>query len=227
MRILLVEDDDRLAGALTSALQRHGMQVTRAPRAADALRHTSGIDFVLLDLGLPDMDGVTLLRQLRAVSAVPVIVVTARCEERDLIQGLRAGADDYLVKPFRLPELLARMEAVLRRAEQRPPGDADRPRDARVRVGDVEIDLDARVVTVTGDAVPLTRREFDVLALLARRPGVARSREEILDRVWGDASLAESRSLDVHVAGIRSKTRRPELIVTLRGLGYRLADPDR
>ncbi|MBB6554316.1 response regulator transcription factor [Nonomuraea rubra] len=217
MRVLLVEDDDRLAAALTKALARHGHQVFRAGLAVDALRLAGGVDFVLLDLGLPDMDGLDVLRRLRRVSAVPLIVVTARTEEREVLRGLRSGADDYLVKPFRTVELMARMEAVVRR------GTRPRPqRDDVVNVGDVRIDLESRQVTVAGEPVTLTRREFDLLAMLAREPGVVRGREEILDEIWGDPLLSASRSLDVHVANLRSKTGRPGLVETLRGTGYRL-----
>ncbi|MEV4085540.1 response regulator transcription factor [Nonomuraea fuscirosea] len=217
MRVLLVEDDDRLASALTTALDRHGHQVTRAGLAVDALRLAGGADFVLLDLGLPDIDGLDVLRRLRRVSAVPLIVVTARTEEREVLRGLRSGADDYLVKPFRTVELMARMEAVVRRGTRPRP-----PRDDVVSVGDVRIDLEYRQVTVAGEPVTLTRREFDLLAMLAREPGVVRGREEILDEIWGDPLLSASRSLDVHVANLRSKTGRPALVETLRGTGYRL-----
>ncbi|MEU8828011.1 response regulator transcription factor [Streptomyces sp. NPDC048636] len=217
MHVLLVEDDNRLAAALTAALARLGHQVVRAGRADDALRLKDGADFVLLDLGLPDMDGLEALRRLRRASAVPVIVVTARSEERDVLRGLRGGADDYLVKPFRTSELIARMEAVLRRGTR--PLTAT---DPVVAAGGVRIDLAARRLEVDGRPVTLTRREFDVLALLAREPGVVRSREEILDEVWGDLLLSASRSLDVHIAGIRAKTGCPGLVETLRGTGYRL-----
>ncbi|WP_327086398.1 response regulator transcription factor [Nonomuraea sp. NBC_01738] len=217
MRVLLVEDDDRLAAALTTALSRHGHRIVRAALAVDALRLAGGVDFVLLDLGLPDMDGLEVLRRVRRVSAVPLIVVTARVEEREVLRGLRSGADDYLVKPFRTAELMARMEAVMRRGTRPMP-----VRDQVVTVGDVQIDLESRQVVVAGDVIALTRREFDVLALLARQPGVVRSREEILDEVWGDPLLSASRSLDVHVAGLRAKTGRPALVETLRGTGYRL-----
>ncbi|SDJ33782.1 DNA-binding response regulator, OmpR family, contains REC and winged-helix (wHTH) domain [Nonomuraea maritima] len=220
MRVLLVEDDDRLASALGTALARHGHEVVRTGLAVEALRLAGGVGFVLLDLGLPDMDGLDLLRRLRRVSAVPLIVVTARTEERAVLRGLRSGADDYLVKPFRTVELMARMEAVVRR------GTRPRPRrDDVVSVGDVRIDLEARQVTVAGEAVTLTRREFDLLAMLAREPGVVRGREEILDEVWGDPLLSASRSLDVHVANLRAKTGRPGLVETLRGTGYRLGSP--
>ncbi|MER6582404.1 response regulator transcription factor, partial [Nonomuraea sp. NPDC001023] len=202
---------------LTGGRAGQAIWVPRAGGPAPPLRLAGGVDFVLLDLGLPDMDGLDVLRRLRRVSAVPLIVVTARTQEREVLRGLRSGADDYLVKPFRTVELMARMEAVLRRGTRPMP-----PRDHVVCVGDVRIDLECRQVTVAGQPVALTRREFDVLALLAREPGVVRSREEILDEVWGDPLLSASRSLDVHVAGLRSKTGRPGLVETLRGTGYRL-----
>lgn len=223
MHALLVEDDDRMAQALGTALAQRGHSVRRVGRAVDALRHVREADFVLLDLGLPDLDGLELLRRLRTVCGAPLIVVTARCEERDIVQGLRAGADDYVVKPFRMAELMARIDTVRRRTGA-PPGrpGAD---GGRVRSGDVDIDPAGRTVTVAGVDVRLTRREFDVLAFLAARPDQVHSREEILDRIWGDAFLAASRSLDVHVAGIRAKTGRSGLVRTVRGFGYQLGSP--
>ncbi|MEV7523567.1 response regulator transcription factor [Streptomyces sp. NPDC091371] len=224
MHALLVEDDDRMAQALGTALAQRGHTVRRVARALDALRHVREAEFVLLDLGLPDLDGIELLRRLRTVCDAPLIVVTARCEERDIVQGLRAGADDYVVKPFRMAELMARIDTVRRRTDTHstgPAGDGGEP----VRAGDVEVDLAGRTVTVAGGEIQLTRREFDVLALLAARPGEVHSREEILDRIWGDAFLAASRSLDVHVAGIRAKTGRSGLVRTVRGFGYQLGSP--
>ncbi|MFG2340749.1 response regulator transcription factor [Streptomyces yangpuensis] len=220
MHALLVEDDDRMARALGTALAQRGHTVRRVARAQDALRHTREAEFVLLDLGLPDLDGIELLRRLRTVCGVPLIVVTARCEERDIVQGLRAGADDYVVKPFRMAELMARIDTVRRRTDAHT--DRAAPGAAVVRRGDVEVDPAGRTVTVAGSHVRLTRREFDVLALLATRPDEVHSREEILDRIWGDAFLAASRSLDVHVAGIRAKTGRSGLVRTVRGYGYQL-----
>ncbi|MER6217770.1 MULTISPECIES: response regulator transcription factor [unclassified Streptomyces] len=220
MHALLVEDDDRMARALGTALAQRGHTVRRAARALDALRYVREAEFVLLDLGLPDLDGLELLRRLRTVCDAPVIVVTARCEERDIVQGLRAGADDYVVKPFRMAELMARIDTVRRRTGPHPrhPEGAGRV----VRAGDVEVDTAGRTVTVAGREIRLTRREFDVLAHLAARPDEVHAREEILDRIWGDAFLGTSRSLDVHVAGIRAKTGRPGLVRTVRGFGYRL-----
>ncbi|UQW99507.1 response regulator transcription factor [Streptomyces sp. RerS4] len=234
MHALLVEDDDRMAQALGTALAQRGHTVRRVGRALDALLHLREAEFVLLDLGLPDLDGLQLLRRLRTVCDAPLIVVTARCEERDIVQGLRAGADDYVVKPFRMAELMARVDTVRRRTARRsggPGGDggpdagAGDGRRRTVRSGDVEVDPAGRTVTVAGCEVRLTRREFDVLAFLAARPDEAHSREEILDRIWGDAFLGSSRSLDVHVAGIRAKTGRPGLVRTVRGFGYRLGRP--
>ncbi|WP_188304389.1 response regulator transcription factor [Streptomyces sp. CBMA123] len=226
MHMLLVEDDDRMAQALATALTRRGHTVRRVVRAAEALRHAREAEFVLLDLGLPDLDGLDLLRKLRTVCDLPLIVVTARSEERDVLQGLRAGADDYVVKPFRMAELIARIDTVRRRTSSALPSSEQAEGERRVRTGDVAIDLAARTVTVDGAAVRLTRREFDVLALLAAQPGDVRSREEILDRIWGDAFLASSRSLDVHVAGIRAKTGRAALVRTIRGYGYQLGTLD-
>ncbi|RPF29827.1 DNA-binding response OmpR family regulator [Streptomyces sp. Ag109_G2-6] len=229
MHALLVEDDDRMARALGTALARRGHTVRRVSRALDALRYVHEAGFVLLDLGLPDLDGLELLRRLRTVCDAPLIVVTARCEERDVVQGLRAGADDYVVKPFRMAELIARIDTVRRRTQVpggSPGGDPAGAGGRAVRAGDVEVDPAGRTVAVAGSEVRLTRREFDVLALLAARPDEVHSREEILDRIWGDAFLAASRSLDVHVAGIRAKTGRPGLVRTVRGFGYQLgADP--
>ncbi|MEU6294294.1 response regulator transcription factor [Streptomyces erythrochromogenes] len=227
MHALLVEDDDRMAQALGTALARRGHTVRRVARAQDALRHTHEAEFVLLDLGLPDLDGIELLRRLRTVCGVPLIVVTARCEERDIVQGLRAGADDYVVKPFRMAELMARIDSVRRRTDARGDRDRGAPGTATVRRGDVEVDPAGRTVTVAGTHVRLTRREFDVLALLAARPDEVHSRAEILDRIWGDAFLAASRSLDVHVAGIRAKTGRSGLVRTVRGYGYQLGGGER
>ncbi|MFG2987774.1 response regulator transcription factor [Streptomyces sp. NPDC048257] len=234
MHALLVEDDDRMAQALGTALAQRGHTVRRVGRALDALRHAREAEFVLLDLGLPDLDGLELLRRLRTVCDAPLIVVTARCEERDIVQGLRAGADDYVVKPFRMAELMARIDSVRRRTDPHPArpdpvvtgsgsgaGSGARP----VRTGDVEVDLAGRTVTVAGTEVRLTRREFDVLAFLAARPEEVHAREVILDRIWGDALLAASRSLDVHVAGIRAKTGRSGLVRTVRGFGYQLGCP--
>ena len=218
VRVLMVEDDDGVAGAVHDALTAHGHAVTRAARAADVWPRLREAELVLLDLGLPDGDGLDVLRGLRKLSKCPVLVLTARGAERDVVRGLRLGADDYLVKPVRLRELLARMEAVGRRAG--PAGAA--PPEGLVRVGDLSVDLAARQATVGGVELALTTKEFEVLAVLARRAGAAVSRQLLLDEVWGDAYLAVSRSLDVHISALRAKLDRPGLLVTVRGFGFRL-----
>ncbi|TDD54366.1 response regulator transcription factor [Saccharopolyspora elongata] len=218
MRVLLVEDDDGVADALVDVLAAHGHQPTRVSRGADALTRHRDHDLVLLDLGLPDADGLDVLRKLRRVGPIPVVVLTARGEERMVVRGLRSGADDYLVKPVRMAELLARIDAVARRGRPAPAA-AD-----EVRVGDVLVDLRTRRVRVGDRDVELTPKEFDVLAVLAGEAGSAVNRQRLMDEVWGDAYLAVSRSLDVHIAQLRAKLGRPELLVTIRGFGYRFGE---
>jgi DNA-binding response OmpR family regulator len=216
VHVLVVEDDDGVAGAVVGALGAHGHRTARVARGADVWTHLRAADLVLLDLGLPDGDGLDLLRKLRRVSATPVLVLTARGDERDVVRGLRLGADDYLVKPVRLGELLARMEAVRRRATPAGAG------PDVVEVGDLTVDLVGHRAEVGGVAIALTAKEFEILAALARRPGAAVSRQQLLDEVWGDAYLAVSRSLDVHLSSLRAKLGRPGLLSTIRGFGYRL-----
>ncbi|MFC4858316.1 response regulator transcription factor [Actinophytocola glycyrrhizae] len=217
MKVLVVEDDDGVANAVVGALGAHGHLTERLTRGEDALRSHHDADLVLLDLGLPDVDGLEVLRKLRRVATTPVIVLTARGDERSVVRGLHLGADDYLVKPVRLAELLARIHAVTRRAA--PAGEP-----AVVRVRDLVIDLDARRVGTEHGEIELTAKEFDILAVLARNHGVAVSRQRLLDEVWGDAYLAVSRSLDVHLTGLRAKLGRPGLVATIRGFGFRLEE---
>ncbi|MET8165866.1 response regulator transcription factor [Streptomyces sp. NPDC102259] len=219
MQILLAEDDDGVAAALVEVLYDHGHVTRRVRYGRDVLTYHRSSDLLLLDLGLPDTDGLDVLRALRAVSDMSVVVLTARGDERSVVRGLRLGADDYLVKPVRLAELLARIDAVTRRNAAKS---ASSVRTARA--ADVEVDLDARRVRVAGAEVELTTKEFDILAVLAGRAGTAVSREQLLDEVWGDARHAVSRSLDVHLTQLRAKLRRPELLTTIRGFGYRFGD---
>jgi DNA-binding response OmpR family regulator len=219
MRVLLVEDDDGVADALVEALRANGHRPSRVRRGADALIAHRDADVVLLDLGLPDQDGLEVLRKLRKIDPVPVLVLTARGDERTVVRGLRLGADDYLVKPVRLAELLARIDAVARRSAAR----SQEPDDV-VRVSDVEVDLQSRQVVVGGREISLTTKEFDVLAVLARRPGTAVSRQQLMDEVWGNAFVAVSRTLDVHLTQLRAKLDRPGLLHTIRGFGYRLGE---
>jgi DNA-binding response OmpR family regulator len=219
VRVLLVEDDDGVADALVEVLAAHGHVPTRVARGADALTGHRDQDLVLLDLGLPDIDGLEVLRKLRRVASVPIVVLTARGEERTVVRGLRSGADDYLVKPVRMAELLARIDAVARRGTRAPV-----PPDTTVQVGDVLVDLRTRQVRVGERDVELTPKEFDVLSVLASQAGTAISRQRLMDEVWGDAYLAVSRSLDVHMTQLRTKLARPDLLVTIRGFGYRFGE---
>ncbi|GGN15219.1 DNA-binding response regulator [Lentzea pudingi] len=219
MRVLVVEDDDRVARGLLTALRHAGYEVHRVATAADALR-AAPADVVLLDLGLPDGDGLDVLRELRHRPGTAVITVTARGEERERVLGLRAGADDYVVKPFGTSELLARIEAVLRRTRaHRAEPEAEGP----LQIGPLRITASTRAATLDGEPLSLTRKEFDLLALLAARKGEVVSRDFIVDQVWQAHWEAPSRTLDTHIAALRSKLGGHVRIETVRGVGYRLA----
>ncbi|ONI84219.1 DNA-binding response regulator [Actinosynnema sp. ALI-1.44] len=219
MRVLLVEDDKGVGEALIEALAARGHVPTRVSRGADALTRHHDADLILLDLGLPDTDGLEVLRMIRKVADVPVLVLTARGDERSVVRGLRLGADDYVVKPVRLAELLARMDTIMHRAAR-----SAAALHHVVQVADVRIDLSARRVIAGGEEISLTTKEFELLAVLARRLGTAVSRQQLMDEVWGDAYLAISRSLDVHMTQLRGKLKRPGLLTTIRGFGYRLGE---
>lgn len=219
MQVLLVEDDDGVASALADLLGQTGASVVRASHGTDALHRVKGADLVLLDLGLPDMDGLDVLRTLRRASSVPVIIMTARDSDGSVVLGLRAGADDYLVKPVRKAVLLARIDAVMRRL-RRTTGDTAAP-SAPVVAGPVTIDRERREVTLAGASQPLTRTEFQILSTLAARQGEAVSREELMLQVWGTAVVGRSRSLDFFIGQIRAKLSGLPL-QTVRGFGFRL-----
>lgn len=221
MRIAVVEDDDGVGDALVDALTEVGNHPVRMRRGADLLLGYHGMDVVLLDLGLPDMDGLEVLRKLRTLSSVPVVVLTARDDERSVVRALRGGADDYVLKPARLGELLARLEVASRRRSATDPSlDTPVPVDTLV-LGDIVVDLVGRGVEVGGAKIALTTKEFELLAHLVTRRGEAVSREQLMDAIWGDAYVAISRTLDVHMTGLRSKLGRPGAIATIRGFGYR------
>ncbi|MFD5635467.1 response regulator transcription factor [Streptomyces sp. NPDC059445] len=226
MRLLLVEDDNHVAAALSAVLARHGFEVTHARSGEEALQalvpESDGFGVVLLDLGLPDQDGYEVCGKIRKRTATPVIMVTARADVRSRIHGLNLGADDYVVKPYDTGELLARIHAVSRRTAH---DDGSAPGEDLVLLGPVRIELPNRQVTVDGSAVQLTRKEFDLLALLAQRPGVVFRREQIISEVWRTSWEGTGRTLEVHVASLRSKLRMPALIETVRGVGYRLVAP--
>jgi DNA-binding response OmpR family regulator len=215
VRILLVEDDDSIAQPLTDGLRREGFAVERAATGAEALA-AEPADLVLLDLRLPDIDGLDVCRQLRERSDMPIIVVTARGEESDRVVGLELGADDYVVKPFGLRELIARIRAVSRRTSAR--ATTHEP----LRVGGLEVDERARRATLDGEELPLTPKEFDLLAALARDPGAAVSRRRLLEDVWETTWYGSSKTIDVHVAALRRKLGDPSWIETVRGVGFRL-----
>jgi len=217
MRVLLVEDDDSIAVPLVRGLEREGFDVTRVATGAGALT-AAPADIVLLDLGLPDMDGYAVCRRLRESSEVPIIVTTARGDEVDRVVGLELGADDYLVKPFGFRELVARIRAVTRRTERAATAPA-----TTLRWGGLEVDLRTTQATLDGRALDLTRKEFDLLSVLARDPGATVRREQILEEVWDAHWFGSTKTLDVHIASLRKKLGRPDLIETVRGVGYRLA----
>ncbi|GAB2911755.1 response regulator transcription factor [Streptomyces mayteni] len=228
MRLLLVEDDEHVAAALVAVLSRHGFDVVRARGGEEAITLVRNRTFnvVLLDLGLPDVDGFEVCGRIRRVASVPVIMVTARSDVRSRIHGLNLGADDYVVKPYDTGELLARIHAVSRRrsADEEPAG-PEPASDGVLSLGPVTVELATRQVSVDGRRIALTRKEFDLLALLAQRPGVVFRREQIISDVWQTSWEGTGRTLEVHVASLRAKLRLPGLVETVRGVGYRLALP--
>ncbi|PDP87036.1 DNA-binding response regulator [Glycomyces fuscus] len=219
MRILVVEDDDRVARGLVTALRTASFDVQRVATAERALSAPPA-DVVLLDLGLPDADGIDLLRKLRDRPQTAIIAVTARSEERDRVRGLRAGADDYVVKPFGVAELLARIDAVLRRTRAARAEAAEE--EPALRIGGLTVDPGSRSASVGDTELQLTRKEFDLLALLASRSPAVVARDQILDQVWGTAWEASSRTLDTHIGSLRAKLGHAVQIRTVRGVGYLL-----
>ena len=218
MRILLVEDEHAIAEPLVEGLEREGFSVTHVDNGADALAAPEP-DLVLLDLRLPDIDGFDVARQLRGRSRVPIIMMTARSEEIDIVVGLEIGADDYLVKPFGFRQLLARIRAVTRRTDAVPEtGDG-------LVVGRLVVDVPARLAHLEGRELDLTPREFELIALLASRPGVVVERDAIFREVWGGEWFGSPKTIDVHVAALRRKLGDARWIETSRSVGFRLRDP--
>jgi DNA-binding response OmpR family regulator len=219
--ILLVEDDESIASALSRVLDSQGYAVTRLARGANAhVAASAGIDLVILDLGLPDIDGLDVCRKLRSGRPeLAIVILTARDREIDIVTGLDAGADDYLVKPFRLSELLARVRAHLRRSEA---AGADGGAEA-LQVGTLTIDLAARRAFDDGRELELRPKEFDLLALLAGRAGRVVTRDRIMQEVWDTDWMGSTKTLDTHVFALRSKLG-GEAISTVRGVGYRFED---
>lgn len=226
-RILVIEDNPDLAFGLQSNLEFEGHEVEVCEDGADGLERVrdGAPDLVVLDVMLPGMDGYRILRSLREAGIdVPVLILTARGEEADKVRGFRMGADDYVTKPFGLPELLARVEALLRRSRGGAGGGADT--DARLVFGSVEVDTSIRSVRRNGDDVLLTPKEFDLLVALLQRNGKLASRIELMGEVWGHRAAVMSRTVDTHVAELRRKLEQnpasPKHILTVRKAGYRL-----
>ena len=217
VKLLLVEDEDAIAEPLAEGLRREGFAVERVATGAAALE-ASEPDVVLLDIGLPDTDGLAVCRELRSRSEVPIIMVTAKGEEIDRVVGLEVGADDYIVKPFGFRELIARIRAVTRRT-------APRATSPTVELGPLVVDTRTRRVAVDGNEVDLSPKEFDLLALLASDPGAVVSRRRILEEVWETTWFGSSKTIDVHMAALRRKLGDPAWIETVRGVGFRLHVP--
>ena len=215
-RVLIVEDDQAILAQLVRGLTLAGYVTSAVSTGREALS-AAPADVVVLDLGLPDMDGVEVCSQLRAGSAAAIIVVTARGEEPDRVLALDHGADDYIVKPFGRAELLARIRAVLRRTRA--------PEGEMLRHGDLELDIRTCKVTVAGREVELTPKEFDILACLMADPGRLMSRQQILEHAWDAHWYGPMKVLDVHVASLRRKLGAPGVIETVYGRGFRLAEP--
>ncbi len=223
MRVLLVEDEASIADPFAQALARNGFQPVIARTADEALRlgREGGLDVVLLDLSLPDGDGRDVCRELRRVSDVPIIMLTARGTVTDRVVGLELGADDYVVKPFAVGEVISRIRAVLRRARSSPSA------PVVMSVGDLQLDLRARRALLGGVELELTRKEFDLLARLMRDAGSVVSRETLMSEVWDENWFGSTKTLDVHIAGLRQKLgdrpASPRYIQTVRGVGFRFA----
>ena len=219
-KVLLVEDEHSIGSMTRGYLERSGWRVVWVRSGEEALaelgRHQ--VRIVILDIRLPGIDGFDVARLVRTRSDVPILMLTARDEEPDRVAGLELGADDYLTKPFSPRELVARMKAVLRRTDGRSAEDV-------LTLADVELNRNAREVAVDGQPVDLTTKEFDLLATLLENPGIVVSRDQLLDRVWGMTYPGGTRTVDVHVAQLRRKLGRPELIRTVRGAGYKTVRP--
>ena len=226
-RILLVDDEQSVQKLLAYPLRKEGYEVVPALDGEEALERCRGqtFDLVVLDVMLPKLDGFDVCRQIRAQSNVPIIMLTAKAEEFDKVLGLELGADDYITKPFSMREFRSRVKAVLRRSDLlREEQREEEPLEA----DELRIDFAKRTVEIRGEAVRLTYVEFEILAILARNPGRVFSRTMILDRLWGDSSYRDPRTIDVHIRHLREKIERdpkdPEFLFTVRGVGYHFRD---
>jgi DNA-binding response OmpR family regulator len=227
VHILVVEDDPSIALSLTESLGESGFTVEHVSTGRDAIDRArqAELDLVLLDLGLPDIDGYDVCRDIRSHSTVPIIVITARGEELDRVLGLELGADDYVVKPFGFRELVARIRAVTRRAAAGHVDVRENAVDEMLVVGPLQVDRRTHRVTLNGDEVSLTPKEFDLLAMLAEDRGAAHTRTDIVERVWDANWFGPPKTIDAHVAGIRKKLGDPRWVQAVRGVGFRLEVP--
>ncbi|MEE9284806.1 MAG: response regulator transcription factor [Dehalococcoidia bacterium] len=226
--ILLVEDEETLARAVAFTLNQEGYRVLTAADGAEglALARQARPDLLLLDIMLPQIDGLELCRILRRETTVPILMVTAKVDEVDRIVGLELGADDYLTKPFSMRELVARVRALLRRIEMDRGADTPSAAPAVLKADGLELDPASRVVTLYGKAVALRPKEFDLLAFLLRNSGIVFSRDALLERVWGYEYVGDTRTVDVHICWLREKIEddpaNPRRLITMRGVGYKL-----
>lgn len=231
VRVLVVEDEESFVDALSVGLAREGFAVSVATDGVEALQMFDQVnpDLVLLDVMLPKLSGVDVCRELRTRSVVPIIMVTAKGEEIDTVVGLEVGADDYITKPYRLRELVARMRAVLRRRAFDETGTVPAAVSDLVTVGDVSLDHESHEVRIRGEQVRLPLKEFELLALLLENAGRVLTRDVLIDRVWGGDYVGDTKTLDVHIKRLRSKVETdptsPTRIVTIRGLGYKFEIP--
>ncbi len=230
-RILLVDDEQSVQALLSYPLRKEGYDVVQATDGRQALERfdEQPFDLVVLDLMLPQIDGLEVCRRLRTRSSVPIIMLTAKSEEIDKVVGLELGADDYITKPFSMREFSSRIKAALRRVEMSRPSETA-PDEAPLEVGDLRIDFPKRVVRARGHDAQLTYVEFEILSALARSPGRVFTRDMLLQRIWGDSAYRDPRTIDVHIRHLREKIERdpkdPEFLITVRGVGYRFRDSE-
>ena len=226
MKVLVVEDDPRISDVLEYALKAEGHDVEKAQRGREAieLAERSAPALIVLDVGLPDIDGFEVCRSIRKFSDVPVIFLTSRSDEVDRVVGLEIGGDDYVVKPFSPRELLARIKAIRRRQDRPVPAPTGTSAEAEVRYGPITIDSEKFRVRSGNREIVLTAQEFKLLELLVRHPGRVFTRAQVLNRAWGDGGLVTDRTIDVHVKSLRKKFGKFDFIETVRGIGYRVRE---
>lgn len=229
MQILVVDDEASIRELLTFNLQKNGYEVTAAADGREALAKAAGMDLVLLDIMLPEVDGLEVCRRLKAdpqTSGIPIIMLTAKTEEIDRVLGLELGADDYVVKPFSMRELLARVKAVLRRSAKKD-SQSEKGREETLKIGGLRLDFSSYQAWLHDEPIALTPKEYELLKLLVTNPGRAFTRDELLERIWGYEYYGDTRTVDVHIRHLRAKLKDDEniskAIETVRGVGYRFA----